>query len=199
MPGFAVRTDVLSALLGGRLGLELEVQLYQFITFEMVPEFIVWQRPPLLNLGRGSNLTQHSTGIGALSGSSFGLGFWFNGKPFEGYFLKALFSTNGYRYESDDDQGFIDSVNHTERWLYVQLGSYSRWGPFVLGGAIGIGVELNRDERCFDNTTGKVLTSNCDGELDVKVNRQGDYVNVHPWTYPIVLTFRVLSLGFVFD
>src|SRR5437867_3046737 len=92
MPGFAVRTDVLSALLGGRLGLELEVQLYKFITFEMVPEFIVWTRPPSMNLfGRGDNFTQHSNGIGALDGSSFGVAFWLEGKAFEGYFLKAVF------------------------------------------------------------------------------------------------------------
>ena len=51
MPGFAVRVDPLNWLIGGRLGFELEVQLWEFITFETIPMFVTESEPVAFNLG----------------------------------------------------------------------------------------------------------------------------------------------------
>ncbi len=202
IPDFSVRIDPFNWLLQGRLGFELEVEVWEFISFEMVPVFVVNEEPPLLNLrGFPSDLTQHSNGIGALAGSSFGAGFWLNGKPFEGNVLRVILTNYGYEYRTSDNAGEIDSVTHTERHLYGFFGSHSRWGFFTLSAGIGLGVELNKQERCFSDTATGVAdaqTSDCDGVQELAITRDlGTRGDINGPFHPIYLLGR-FSLGFVF-
>lgn len=191
----------MNALIYGRLGLELETGIWKFISFEMVPEFVINDKPPAVNLGSFPDvLTQHSNGLGALSGSSFGLGFWLQGEPFEGYVLRAFLTNYGYTYRSADSAGIIDEVSHTDRQFIGYIGSHSKFGPFTIAGGTGIGYELNSEKRCFTGTTVASHTSDCtDKELQIAVSRnpQNGIVNLNGPLHPVVLMFR-LSLGFVF-
>jgi hypothetical protein len=192
--------DPLNWLLQGRLGFELEVQLWKFITFETIPSFVVNDSPVMFNLrGRDDNLTQHSNGLGALSGASLGLGFWLEGEPFEGNVLRAVFTNYGYEYRTTSDGVEIDSVEHTDRHFYGFFGSYRRWGFFTLGGGIGLGVELNKQERCFTSTAvSSARTSDCDGELQIALdNPIRDVIDLNGPLHPIQL-IASLSLGAVF-
>ncbi|HMJ15126.1 MAG TPA: hypothetical protein VK524_27115 [Polyangiaceae bacterium] len=200
IPDFSVRIDPLNWLLEGRLGFELEVQLWEFITFETIPVFVVDESPLTLRLGgREDNLTQHSNGLGALSGATLGVGFWLDGEPFEGYVLRAVFTNYGYEYRTEDDGQRIDSVEHTERHLYGFFGSYRRWGFFTIGGGIGIGVELNKQERCLATGTPiRASSSGCEGEMQIALNNQGsEGVDLNGPLHPVQINFR-FSLGAAF-
>jgi hypothetical protein len=192
-PGFAVRIDPLNWLLGGRLGIELEVQLWDFITFETVPMFVTESEPILFNLSNHEDtLSQHSDGLGALAGATLGVGFWLEGEPFEGYVLRAELTNYAFSYHSDDDAGPIDSADHVERHFYGMIGSFNRWGVFHMGGVLGIGTELNRESRCPPGL-------NCDSEeFIILIDREGNAANLQSWSYPIELTVR-FSLGLAFD
>jgi hypothetical protein len=194
IPAFAVRIDPLNWLLGGRLGIELEVQIWEFITFETVPMFVTESEPVLFNLsGHEDTISQHSKGLGALAGATLGVGFWLEGEPFEGYVLRAELTNYSFQYRATDDTGEFDNASHVERHFYGMFGSFSRWGPFHLGGTLGIGAELNKESRCPSGLT-------CDpDEFVIRYGRApGETTNLHSWSYPIELTFR-LSLGFAFD
>jgi hypothetical protein len=201
IPDFSVRVDPFNWLLQGRLGFELEVAVWEFISFEMVPVFVVNDSPPAMNLRSFPDVTQHSNGIGSMSGSSFGAGFWLEGKPFEGHVLRLILTNYGYEYRTDDDAGRIDTVQHTERQLYGFFGSHARWGPFTIAGGIGLGVELNKQERCF-NSSGEAITSGCDGEQLISLTRTysgsgATYADLNGFLHPVYLMGR-FSLGFVF-
>lgn len=197
IPDFSVRVDPLTWLLEGRLGFELEVEAWHFISVELVPVFVVNDHPPSLNLyGVPDTLYQHSNGLGSLAGTSLGVGFWLEGKPFRGYVLRAVYTNYGYRYESKDAVGKIDSVKHTDRHIAGLFGSYSRWGPFTIGGLFGLGVEMNKQQRCFVN--GGAVTSGCpDDSLLILTDRNGNTADLNGSLHPVYLEFR-LSLGFVF-
>ncbi|MEZ4225863.1 MAG: hypothetical protein R3B13_33255 [Polyangiaceae bacterium] len=202
IPDFSVRIDPFNWLLQGRLGFELEVELYEFISFELVPVFVVNEEPPLLNLrGFPSDLTQHSNGIGAMSGASFGAGFWLEGKPFEGNVLRVILTNYGYEYKTEDAQGPIDAVKQTERRLFGYFGSHHRWGFFTIAAGIGLGVELNKQERCFPSGATSVASATgdgCDGELQIAVTRNLDTRgDLNGGFHPVYLMGR-FSLGFVF-
>jgi hypothetical protein len=198
MPDFSVRVDPLNWLIQGRLGFELEVEVWEFISFELVPVFVVNDSPPSFNLrGREDTVTQHSNGIGALSGASFGAGFWLNGKPFEGNVLRVVLTNYGYEYRAEDSTGPIDSLEHTERHFYGMFGSHHKWGFFTLAFAFGLGVELNQQERCYDSATGGFTDSGCDGELQLLVGRDNTIMDLNSFLHPIQVTGRI-SLGFVF-
>lgn len=174
---------------------------WKFISVETVPIFVVDNKPPLLNLGGiPDTLSQRSNGLGALAGASIGAGFWLNGKPFQGTVLRFYYTNYGYKYEAKDDIGTIDSVKHTERFLVGMLGSHSKWGPFTIATGIGLGVEMNRERRCVDATTGALVTSDCsDDEIVIQVQRGANASTAAvtgPW-HPVYLLGR-LSLGFVF-
>jgi hypothetical protein len=198
MPDFSVRIDPLNWLLEGRLGFELEVGLWEFISFELVPVFVVNEEPPAFNLrGREDTVSQHSNGIGAMSGASFGLGFWLQGEPFEGNVLRVVLTNYGYTYKATDDQGQFDEVSHTERQLLFMFGSHHKWGFFTLAFAFGLGVELNKQERCYD-TAGNLTESGCDGELQIAASRdRRTILDLNSPFHPVQLTGRI-SLGFVF-
>jgi hypothetical protein len=161
--------------------------------------FVVNSEPPSFNFrGREDTVTQHSNGIGAMSGSSFGVGFWLDGKPFEGNVLRVVLTNYGYEYRATDDVGEFDSVEHTERQLYGMIGSHHLWGFFTLAFAFGLGVELNQQERCYDDATDGFTDSGCDGELQMKAARDGSVLlDLNSFLHPVQLTGRI-SLGFVF-
>ncbi len=199
----SVRIDPLNWLLWGRLGLELESQIWKFMSIELVPMFVVNDQPPFLNFnlsGVPNNLYQSSAGVGALAGASVGVGFWFNGKPMEGYVLRAELTDYVFNYDSRDTLGSIDHVQYVDREFQVLIGSHSKWGPVTLAGTFGIGTMLNRQNRCFTGSTlSSHSTSGCvnNKELTIAVTRDLIQQNLHDWTYPVTLVMRI-SLGVVF-
>lgn len=210
LPTMSIRLDPFNWLLMGRLGVELESQVWKFISVETVPLFVVNDQPPMLNLnlsGFQQTLYQSSAGVGALAGASLGVGFWFNGKPMEGYVLRVELTDYLYNYDSRDAAGSIDHVKYVDREFQVLIGSHSKWGPVTLAGTFGIGAMLNRDTRCFPpDATTPVNTATSTGcvnskELSIGVARDisggANVVNLHDWTYPITLNVRI-SLGVVF-
>jgi hypothetical protein len=191
MPPWSVRIDPFNWLLQGRLGIELEAGVTSFMTFELVPVFVTASKPPFLNYQGGNDpIRQESNGLGAMSGASFGLGFWLSGKPLRGYVLRALFQNYAYTYNAlgADTGHTFDSVSHTDRVLMGMLGSHSRFGAFTIAGGLGLGVDLNHQERCISGR-------NC-GELQVTDGRST--FTVSDPLYPVVLDVR-LSLGVSFD
>lgn len=200
-PEISVRIDPFNLLLEGRLGLEIETQLYQFLTLELVPVLVTTQSPPTLNYDtyRKSTVHQASNGIGALSGAAIDAGFWLGGKPFRGYVLRVGITNYAYTYDATDKAGTIDSVSHTDREFFVMFGQHSRWGAFTIAGAIGLGYELNKQNRCFNDLTG-APQGNCDKDQQLlRLDRSSnpDLLNLHGVLYPFDLMAR-FSLGVVF-
>ena len=204
MPAWSVRIDPFNWLLAGRLGLELESQIWKFISVELVPQFVVNDQPPYLNLnliGVPNTLRQKSAGLGALAGTSIGVGFWLNGKPMEGYVLRAEITNYSIDYDSA-----IDHVNYVERELQVLIGQHSKWGPFTIAGTFGIGSMLNKHERCFKSAfdVGSAQTSGCPNGKQMllavatdSTTGQLGVLNLNGWLYPIDLVMRI-SLGVAF-
>jgi hypothetical protein len=198
LPTISVRLDPLRWLLYGEVALETEVQLWEFLSLELVPMFLVNDQPPAFNDFDGV-LSQHSNGIGALAGTSVGLGFWLDGEAMEGSVLRVILTNYGYTFRAEDDDGLVDEVSHTDRHLYAFFGSYRRWGFFTLGGGIGVGVELNEQRRCFTDADVTSATSDCDDdELQVALDREVNQIAVRSSRVePIQLMGRI-SLGVVF-
>lgn len=204
MPPLSVRIDPFNWLLQGRLGFEIEAGLLDFMSFELVPVFVVNEQPPMINFrGLDSELTQHSNGVGSMSGASFGLGFWLEGKPFEGNVLRVILTNYGYEYRTNDDAGEIDKAKHTERHLYGFFGSHHRWGFFTISAGIGLGVELNKEERCYPDPPATPKTdatsSGCDGQLLISLDRNtSTLADLNGGLHPVYLMGR-FSLGIVID
>jgi len=160
-PSFSVRVDPFNLLLEGKLGFELEVEVLKWMTVEIVPVFVVNESPPTFGYVSGfdEELRQESDGLGPLAGSSLDVGFWLQGKAFEGYVLRAMITNYAYNYVSSDSDGLIEQVGHVERQLFGFFGSHSRWGAFTIAGGIGLGAELNNEKRCFDDDG--AATSQC--------------------------------------
>ncbi len=202
MPDISIRVDPFNWLIAGRLGFELESSVWKFISAELVPVFVVNGTPPTFNYfnGRKGGLSQESNGLGALAGTSIDAGFWLGGKPMKGTVLRVIFTNYGYTYKTKDGAGTVDKVSHTERRLYGFIGSHSKWGFFTIAGGIGLGVELNRQNRCFKNnatSTSDTTTSNCN-ELDIALDRGlSQIVDLHGGLYPVDIMAR-FSLGVVF-
>ena len=59
-------------MLGGRLSIELEVELSKYLSLELVPVFVVIKSPPMLNYAtyEKSSLHQESNGWGPLAGAA---------------------------------------------------------------------------------------------------------------------------------
>jgi hypothetical protein len=188
-----VRLDPFNWLLAGRLGLELEVAAWKFISVELVPVFVTSESPPWFNFsGRDDNLTQHSEGLGPISGTSLGVGFWFSGKPLKGLLLRGIFTNYSYSYETRLNGTPLDKVSHVERHLGVTLGSYNRYGAFILGGEIGLSSDLNGEENCIAPGS----TPGC-GELQI-YGGGGNYYDLNGPFHPIYVEGR-FSLGVAID
>jgi hypothetical protein len=204
---FSVRLDPFNWLIEGRLGIELEMTAWKFISVELVPILVANETPPTINFGEFSDsLTQHSNGLGPFSGISIGAGFWLNGEPFRGYVLRAIFTNYGYEYRAEDAAGRYDSVKFTERRFVGFFGSHSRWGIFTIAGGFGLGYELNSQERCgltnVINSSGDMViagrTTDCKGSQKIAVKRDlSEQVDLNGGLHPVYLEAR-FSLGFVF-
>lgn len=196
-PEISLRIDPFNFLLEGRLGLELEVELHKYLSLELVPVFVTTQSPPMLNYNtyEKSSLHQESNGWGPLSGAALDLGIWFAGKPFSGYVLRAGLTNYAYTYKTTAPAN--DSVSHTDRQLHVLFGSHSRWGVFTIAYGFGLGYELNRENRCFDDF-GHATSSCPKDQLLIKLNQSGSSVaDLHSYLYPFDFLAR-FSLGVVF-
>ena len=201
MPPWSVRIDPFNWLLEGRLGFELEVGVLSFMTVEIVPVFVVNAKPPTMNFRGGEDpLRQESNGIGPMSGASIGAGFWLSGEVLRGTVLRAMFQNYSYTYKTHDDLGTIDSASHTKRVLMGMIGSHNRWGAFTIATGIGLGVDLNSEERCYKDadTLGQPTGKDC-GEIQVALDRAKSVVfDGGGFLYPAVLAARI-SLGVSFD
>ncbi|MEO8903001.1 MAG: hypothetical protein ABI488_13130 [Polyangiaceae bacterium] len=199
VPDISVRIDPFNLLLEGRLGLELETEVYKFLTVEIVPVFVTTKQPPTLNYATyNSTVSQSSNGIGAISGAAIDAGFWFGRKPLVGNVLRVGLSNYSYKYESKDGNGVsIDSVAHTDREFFVMFGQHSRWGAFTIAGGLGLGYELNKQNRCFDSITGSVTSSCPKDQALLQVDRSGGAYDLNSFLYPFDLLAR-FSLGVVF-
>ncbi len=201
IPDFSLRVDPLHWLIQGRLPLEAEVQLWKFITLQVVPIFVTSTSPPALNLqGRDDNLTQHSNGIGALSGASFGLGFWLSGKPLKGYVIRGVLTNYSYEYLTTNPNGSrLDRAAFVERRLLGEFGSYSRYGAFIIGGTLQLGAELNKKGRCVNvATTGRIESERCnDLEIVIDDTYPGEAADLNSPLHPVVLDFT-FTLGVAF-
>jgi hypothetical protein len=207
MPPIGIRIDPFNWLIEGRLGLELEVGIWKFISLELVPVFVLNDSPPSFNFsGREDNLFQESNGLGPISGTSIGVGFWLGGDPLEGYVIRAVFTNYGYTYKTTSDEwGTIDEVDFTERRLGAVFGSHYVWGPFTIAFGFGLGVELNQQERCFpDADITNPQTSDCpyDDEQHIALDRVGNtadtVTDLNGWLHPVYLMGRI-SLGLYLD
>ncbi len=198
IPDISVRIDPFNFLLEGRLGLELETELYKFLTLELIPVFVTTHSPPTLNYSsyEDSIITQSSNGIGALSGAAIDAGIWFGAKPFRGNVLRFGLSNYAYTYDTKDDGAAIDRVSHTDRQFFVMFGQHNRWGAFTIAGGIGLGYELNKQDRCFDDFGAE--TSRCPkNERLIRLDNAGNVANLNGFLYPFDLLAR-FSLGVVF-
>jgi hypothetical protein len=214
VPPFSIRIDPFNWLIEGRLGLELEVGVLDFMTIELVPILVANSEPPTFNFtGREDPLSQESNGLGPIAGASLGVGFWFAGEPLNGYVLRAALTNVGITYKSSDASGVFDEVTHTERRLVFMLGSHSRFGFFTLAGGIGLGYELNQQTRCFENSgssgnpSSRATTSGCadDDELHIALDdpsvRSASNLSVadlNGFLHPVYLEGR-FSIGVSFD
>jgi hypothetical protein len=189
------------------LGFEFEVGLWEFISVELVPVFVVNSEPPMFNFtSRADELHQESNGLGPISGTSIAAGFWLSGKPLKGTFLRAMFTDYGYTYKTSAvDGGTFDKFSHTDRWFMGMIGSNSRWGAFTLQGGFGLGVELNKEVRCLSSnavTPADATDSGCH-RIDIALD-PGDggpireAADVSSPFYPIVISTRI-ALGVSID
>jgi hypothetical protein len=195
MPPWSVRIDPFTWVLEGKLGIELEVGVLKWLSVELVPVFLTGTKPPTFSsyASRDSDVSQHSNGLGPLSGASIGAGFWFQGNVLHGYVLRAIFTDYGYTYTSN----YPDQFTHTDRWFMGMFGAHNTFGPFTIAGGIGLGVELNQAEYCGAAAPGdSVKPSGCN-DLRIRL-RDGSTGSVAPSFYPVVLAGR-FSFGVTFD
>jgi hypothetical protein len=207
-PGFSVRIDPLNWLLWGRLGFELEVGIpaVDFLSIEVIPVFVMAEEPIMLDLRRvEERFTQHSDGLGAMSGASIGAGFWLEGEQWEGTVLRVSLTNYGYTFRTSDDQGTIDETSHTERELMFSIGSHNKWSFFTIAGRFGIGYELNQERRCFVRGEPFHATEDCTEnvrelsiERDLTLPNAREPADLNGFLFPVSLNFG-LSLGVVID
>jgi hypothetical protein len=208
-PGFSVRLDPLNWLLWGRLGFELEVGIpaVDFMSVEVIPVFVMAEEPIMLDARNISQrITQHSDGLGAMSGASIGAGFWLGGERWEGTVLRVGLTNYGYTFRTSNDAGTIDETSHTERELMFSIGSHSKWSFFTIAGRFGVGYELNQERRCYRERTVVadpfVATEDCDeNERLILVDpnpADASFADLNGPLFPVSLNFG-LSLGIVID
>jgi len=168
--------------------------------------FVVNDTPPLMDFSRYDvNIAQHSGGLGPLAGATLGVNFWLSGKPLKGSFLGVGITNYTLDYESFDTDGTqADSLSHTERQLYFFYGSFGRYGPFIIGGGIGFGYDVNNETRCLTSASfeARPAPGDCDA-IQLKVPDPGNPARVVPFDvtgfiYPWDIMTR-FSLGVAID
>lgn len=205
-PDFSLRIDPLNWLLDGHLGFELEVEAFEWLTFETVPIFVTTNEP----FAMPSNIKEYSNGWGPLAGASLNAGFWLGGNSFQGTVLRAGFTNYSYRYESTakrGERGFgtgepLDAVNSVQRRLTLMLGSGRRFGFLALAGGFGIEYDLLDHRRCIEYQGSQYIPVDNDcarGELMLlRRTSEPDAANLRGPFFPVELVFR-FSIGVVFD
>jgi hypothetical protein len=205
-PPWSVRLDPFTLIFYGHLNIELEVGLLKWLSVEIVPQFVTSETPPLASdfNDRYDAVKQASNGWGPLSGASIGAGFWLQGKPLEGYVLRAIFTNYGYSYQSYAANGVkVDDFSHTARVLMAMFGSNSTFGVFTVGGGIGLGVDANNQHRCYPAGARpyEAQSSGCDTlQLALGTDPAGRVAGVgivSSSIYPAVIAVRI-SLGVTF-
>ena len=200
-----MRVDPFNWILQGQLGFELEVGVAKWLSIETVPVFITDETPPWFNFGGGdSRIHQHSGGLGPLSGASLGVGFW-PSRVFKGYVIRTGLTNYSFEYETTSAGKRVDFLAHTKRQFYAMFGSVERWGPFTIGGGIGLGYDLNKESRCIKNelifNPDHAGPGDCE-ELQIAVPGSNPNtvvpVAVSPFTYPWEFLARI-SLGVTID
>lgn len=205
MPDFSVRIDPLNWIVEGQLGIELEVEAFEWLTFETVPIFVMAHEP----LALPDRVRQYSNGIGPLAGASLSAGFWLEGDSFRGTVVRAGITRYGYEYASFAKPGEarenerLDHATLTQTRLTLLLGSGRRFGYFTIGGGFGIEYELfDRARQCLETSGGRWYTKRdgCDRREFLMRRREseGDAANIRGFLFPLEFTFR-FSLGVVFD
>jgi hypothetical protein len=205
---FSIRLDPLNWLLLGRLSLQLEASVWKFISVQITPTFVTASSPIALNYaGFDDRLTQHSRGLGPLSGAAVGVAAWLSGEPFYGYVIRLEFADNGYEYRAADSKGVYDKVQFTERRLNLFFGSHSRFGHFTFAGGFGLGYELHQVERCGLALVGSSSdadshvvgrTSDCHGKQQIALSRNlDDWADLNGPLHPIYFQAR-FEIGVVF-
>ncbi len=206
VPPFSIRLDPFNWLIEGRLGFELEVGVLDFMTIEIVPVLVANSEPPSFNLsGRDDAISQASNGIGPIAGASIGVGFWPGGEPLRGYVIRVVLTNYGFTYNASDRLGIFDKVDFTERRLMAYFGSHTRFGFFTIAGGIGLGYELNQQQRCYlgENTASRSGCSD-DGEMHIALEDPGmsngnpAVADLNGPLHPVYLEGR-LSIGVAFD
>lgn len=200
---FSVRFDPLNWLLLGRLSFELEVSIFKYLTVQLTPTVVTAKSPIAVNYaGLDDPLTQHSNGLGPISGASLGVGVWPWGVPFKGYVFRLEFTNYGYTYRTADDQGTIERRDFTERRVQLFIGSHSRFGAFTFAGGFGLGYELHQVSRCalMVNDAGGITgrSSDCSGKQLIALDRAlQDRADLNGPLHPVYFLAR-FTLGVVF-
>lgn len=205
-PDWSLRLDPANWLLYGRLGLQLEFAVLDWLTLQTSPVFAVAQQPAVLFDG----VRQHSNGIGPLTGSTLEAGFWLSGSAFRGAVLHLGISNYAYRFQGVATRDLppnhvrgetIDEANYTERRLLLFVGTVYRLGLLALSASVGLGYELNQQSRCLADEQHEG-SGGCDGFLlrrGTGLTREAADLNAlgGPF-YPVSLLGRV-AIGLVFD
>jgi hypothetical protein len=199
---YSVRIDLLNWLLLGRLSIELEAGLWKFLSVQLTPVFVLAQSPIAINYaGLDDPLTQHSRGIGPLSGISLGVAAWLWGEPFKGYVLRLEITNYAYSYRTKDAAGQIDRVDFTERRAILFIGSHSRFGAFTFAGGFGLGYELNQQTRCGLSISGDDVhgrENDCHGRQQIALDRGiEERADLNGPLHPVYFQAR-FSIGVVF-
>jgi hypothetical protein len=204
-PDFSLRIDPLNWIIYGKLGVEVELEAFEWLTIETIPVFVAMQEPVFLADG----VKQYSNGLGPLAGASLSAGFWLEGDSFRGTVLRVGVTSYAYRYETIGQRGepkegeVFDEAKLSQTRLMFMLGSGRKIGYFSLAGGFGIEYELNRDRRCARQTpTGSFVDSSEDCDSDqfelLRRSSQRDVENLRGPLFPFDFSVR-FSLGFVLD
>jgi hypothetical protein len=201
MPPFSVRVDPFMWLLDGKLSFEIEAGLVKFLSVELVPIFVTNEQPPTFGYfsGREDGISRASHGLGPLAGTSVDLGFWLEGKPLRGSVLRVIFTNYSYEYTSRLGGKEVDQFVHVERQLLGYFGSHSKWGAFTLAGGIGLGVELNDQERCYNHPAENAKPTTGCGRMDLKLDPSARSVADLSGGLGGVQILARISLGVAFD
>lgn len=200
-----MRVDPLNWIIYGKLGLELEFEVFEWLTLETVPVFVVMQEPVFL----ADDVKQYSDGLGPLAGASLSAGFWLEGDSFRGTVLRLGITSYAYRYETIGQRGepqegeVFDAAKLSQTRVALMLGSGRKIGYFTLAGGFGIEYELSRDKRCAvqsPNALFQASTQDCDSDQFELLRRssQRDVENLRGPLFPFDFSVR-FSLGFVLD
>lgn len=204
-PDFSIRVDPLNWIIYGKLGFELEFEVFEWLTLETVPVFVVMQEPVFL----ADDVKQYSDGLGPLAGASLSAGFWLEGDSFRGTVLRLGITSYAYRYETIGQRGepqegeVFDTAKLSQTRVVFMLGSGRKIGYFTLAGGFGIEYELGHDKRCAVQTPNAMFqpsTKTCDsGQFELlRRSSQRDVENLRGPLFPFDFSVR-FSLGFVLD